>query len=290
MSDDTIGGASGAAFKASGAPPARPEDVKRCCADLYGSDITRWLLGESFHPGGLALTREIAQQLQLRPGSRLLDVACGRGTSALHIAENFRCEVVGADLSGANVRAAHDEAMRRGLSPLARFVVTDAEALDFPDAGFDAILCECAFCTFPDKPAAARELNRVLRPGGLLGLSDLTRVDEPLPEELNGLLAWVSCIADAQPAERYATWLRCAGFTDIDMRDRSACLMELVQQVRAKLGIFEIMTALKKLAVPGLDLGRAKGLARAAVAAVEKGQLGYATIVVRKAAIAQDRA
>ena len=76
---------------------------------------------------------------------------------------------------------------------------------------FDAIICECAFCTFPDKPAAADEFARVLRGGGQVGLSDLTR-GPVLPKELDGMLAWIACIADAQPVETYVQYLYAAGF------------------------------------------------------------------------------
>ena len=65
-------------------------------------------------------------------------------------------------------------------------------------ASVDAIICECAFCTFPDKQAAANEFARVLKPGGRVGLSDITR--EPGPAgELVDLMAWVACLADAGP-------------------------------------------------------------------------------------------
>ena len=50
------------------------------------------------------------------------------------------------------------------------------------------VVCECAFCTFPDKSRAAAEFARVLRSGGRVGISDLTRSGE-LPGELDGLLA-----------------------------------------------------------------------------------------------------
>ncbi len=90
-------------------------------------------------------------------------------------------------------------------------------ALTFEDASFDAVICECAFCTFPDKERAAAEFARVLRPGGRVGLSDLTRTG-PLPDELEGLLAWVACIADARPVEEYAHFLTAAGISGIRRR------------------------------------------------------------------------
>ncbi|MGH7747385.1 MAG: SAM-dependent methyltransferase, partial [Candidatus Dormibacteria bacterium] len=85
---------------------ANAEQVKSCCADVYASEWARLLLGESFHPGGTRLTDRLAHLLQLGPDSRVLDVASGRGVSAVHLATSRGCSVVGVDLSAANVEAA----------------------------------------------------------------------------------------------------------------------------------------------------------------------------------------
>ena len=61
-------------------------DAKSCCATLYAGDWARLLLGPSYHPGGLALTERLGTLLGLTPGARVLDVAAGRGTSAIHLA------------------------------------------------------------------------------------------------------------------------------------------------------------------------------------------------------------
>jgi len=142
----------------------------------HESDWARLLLGDSFHPGGVALTTHLGAALGLHPGLRVLDIASGTGASALALARAYGCAVVGVDLGAANVRDATAAAARAGLGGRVRFARGDAERLPFDDASFDAVLCECAFCTFPDKRAAASEFARVLRPGGRVGLSDLTRV------------------------------------------------------------------------------------------------------------------
>src|SRR6266851_3500196 len=179
------------------------ETTKACCADLYASDWARLLLGDSFHPGGLALTERLGVLLGLDAHSRVLDLAAGRGTSALHLARVFGCQVLGVDYGARNVALARDAAGKQGLAEQVQFMQADAEQLNaIADQSFDAVVCECGYCTFPDKPAAAREIARVLRPGGRFGLSDLTR-NGALPPELDGLFAWVACIADALPIEAY---------------------------------------------------------------------------------------
>ena len=252
-------------------------EVKQCCASFYGSDFARFLLGESFHPGGAALTRELGERLGLSPASRVLDVAAGRGASALLLAQTFGCKVVGVDLSEENVRLANEAAVQNG-SDLARFQLGDAESLPFEDRSFDAVICECAFCTFPDKPSAAREVFRVLRPGGSLGLSDLTRATAQ-DFELDSLLAWIACVADAAPLQRYAEWLAQAGFAMTQTAERSACLRELLDQVRGRLLLADVLAGLGKLGLPGVDISRAKAFLSAAGAAVAKGELGYALLI-----------
>jgi len=258
------------------------EEVKSCCAALYESDWARLLLGDSFHPGGMALTKHLGATLGLRPGLRVLDVASGKGTSAIALAREFGCAIVGVDLGPANVRDASAAAARAGLGERVRFARGDAERLPFDDASFDAVICECAFCTFPDKRAAASEFARVLRPGGRVGLSDLTRVGA-VPPELAGLLAWVACIADARPLDEYVGYLNGAGLSVGIVEPHDAALSQLVGGIRTKLLGAEMLVKLKKLTLPGaIDFAAAKGMVRAAAAAIGEGKLGYAIVVATK--------
>jgi arsenite methyltransferase len=255
--------------------------VKQCCARLYESDIAKILLGDSFHPGGLLLTERLGTLVNLTRESRALDVASGPGTSALFLAERFGCEVVGVDYSAQNVERANELAATKNLSSRVHFELGDAERLRFPDASFDAVICECAFCTLPDKSSAAREFARVLRQDGHVGISDLTPV-AVLPEELNTLLAWISCIADAQPIESYASCLRSAGLDLRTVENHDAALVDLVREIRMKLLSAEVLVSLKKLALPNVDFTSAKQMAASAVAAVGQGQLGYVILVAAR--------
>ncbi len=253
------------------------ESVKSSCARLYESDYVKVLLGDSFHPGGVKLTERLGEVLGLTPQSRVLDVAAGQGTSAIHLVQHFGCEVIGVDYGSDMVRRATEHAAAQGVSDRVRFEQGDAERLSCDPASFDAIVCECAFCTFPDKPAAAREFARVLRPGGRVGLSDLTRA-AVFPQGLDSLLAWVACIAEAQPVEGYASFLKDAGLTVDIIEPHDEALTEMVNQIRAKLVGAELLVGLKKLELPGVDFAAAKEMARSALEAIQEGKLGYAII------------
>jgi arsenite methyltransferase len=255
--------------------------VKQCCANVYGSAAAKYLLGDSFHPGGLRLTEELAGLLALNSDSLILDVASGKGTSALFLAGRFGCRVVGVDLSEENVKQASAEALTQGLDKQVEFRLGDAEALPFESSLFDAIVCECAFCTFPGKAVAAAEFYRVLKPGGRVGIRDITKDAVNLPG-LDGLLAWIACIGDAQSLEQYSNWLADANLKASLAEPRDRYLQEMVQAIRGKLLVADILIGLKKLDLPGLDLQQAKSFSKAAQDAIAAGHLGYGLLVASK--------
>jgi arsenite methyltransferase len=216
---------------------------------LYESDAAKLLLGDSFHPGGAELTEHLGRILNLTPRSRVLDVAAGRGTSALHLAKRFQCEVMGIDYGRKSVEEASRAAKEMGLYDRVFFQQADAERLPFADRSFDAVICECAFCTFPNKRAAADEFTRVLRVGGRVGLSDLTR-NGALTPDLNGLLSWIACIADAQPAAAYAELLFAAGLKVSAVEEHDTALREFVERMRLRLLAADVMVGLKSSRCP----------------------------------------
>jgi SAM-dependent methyltransferase len=260
---------------------ASPEVVKACCAATYSADLVALLLGDAYHPGGLALTRRLADLLALGPAQRVLDVASGRGTTALMLAGDYGVCVDGVDLSAANVALAQGVAQAAGLGARVVFTNGDAEALPYPDAVFDAAVCECALCTFPDKPAAASELARVLRPGGRVGITDVIADPRRLPPELTGLTAWVACVADARPAAEYAAILADAGLRVTYVSRHDATLGRMIDQIEARLAVVR-MTGRGRADALGVDFDRAPTVLAAAQAAVADGTLGYAMLTADK--------
>jgi arsenite methyltransferase len=257
-------------------------ELKSCCAAAYQSDLARVLLGDSFHPGGLELTSRLSGLLALGPGDELLDVAAGRGESAIFLAQKLGCRVTGIDLGAGNIVEAKARAEAAGVANLVQFEHGDAERTDFPDASFDAVLCECAFCTFPDKRAAVGEFHRVLRPGGRIGLSDPTRSGD-LPAELSGLLAWIACIGDAQPVGQYISQLDAGGFEAVLAEAHDDSLRQMVREIQGRLLAAELMVKLEKLDLGGVNFEEAKAMARCGADAVRAHLLGYSLITARKA-------
>jgi arsenite methyltransferase len=189
------------------------EELKLCCASAYQRDAVALILGDSYHPGGLDLTRRLARSLGLRPGDRVLDVASGPGTTAFLLASEFGVEVDGVDLGDITVAKANATAASGVIVGRVRFHLGDAERIPLPDGSVDAVVCECAFCTFPDKQTAAAEMARVLKPGGRVGITDVALELTRLDAELQSLAGWVSCLADARPVQQYVEILAGAGLT-----------------------------------------------------------------------------
>jgi ubiquinone/menaquinone biosynthesis C-methylase UbiE len=105
--------------------------------------------------------------VDLQPGERILDVACGTGLVSLRMAATVGASgaVVGTDISGEMVDEARRIAARRQLANV-RFERADAEALPFADAAFDAAVCGLGLMYVPDPVKALAEMRRLLRPGG----------------------------------------------------------------------------------------------------------------------------
>lgn len=255
-----------------------PEELKSCCAAAYSSAAARWLLGDSFHPGGAALTSRLGRALQVGAGKLVVDVASGPGASALQIARETGCDVVGVDLAAASVAAAGEAAAEAGLSARVRFVQGDAEALPLADEAADGALCECALCTFLDKAAAARELARVLRPGARVAISDVTALPDELPPQLTSLQAWVACIADARPLEEIGSLLEQAGLVVETSERHDEALAAMLDRIDARLKAARLLGA----GLFGDGVGKGRELVAAAQEALARGLLGYAVVVARR--------
>lgn len=258
---------------------ANAASLKACCATGYSTDAVALLLGPSYHPGGLGLTRRLLDTVEVRPGDRMVDVASGIGTTSLLAAGEYEAYVDGVDLSVANVTLANGAAQAGGVAERAMFRHGDAEALPLPGASDDVVVCECALCTFPDKATA--EMARVLRPGGRVGITDVTDDPDRLPPELTGVAAWVACIADARPVDDYRLILAGAGLRVTAVERHTAAHEQMVRQIAARLELVR-MTSPGRLDELGIDLDRAGPVLDAAQAAIRGRVLDYVLLVGEK--------
>jgi SAM-dependent methyltransferase len=114
------------------------------------------------------LHRVVIERLDPQPGQRLLDLACGTGAVA-ELAAMTGAEVVGVDFALALIEQAKERARERALE--IDYRVGDVEALELEDASFDLVTSTCGVMFAPDHQAVARELARVTKRGGRIGLA-----------------------------------------------------------------------------------------------------------------------
>jgi SAM-dependent methyltransferase len=119
---------------------------------------------------GIVIVGEVlCETVDVMPGERVLDVACGSGTAALAAARRGAL-VTGVDYVPALLQRGRERATAERLH--VDWVEGDAEALPFDDASFDVVLSTFGAMFAPDHARAAHELVRVCRPGGRIGLSN----------------------------------------------------------------------------------------------------------------------
>ena len=121
------------------------EGTRETMVRLYEEDV--W--GDSIHPGGMELTAKMASSVEIGEHSTVLDVASGKGETALFLAREYGCRTVGVDVSMKMLSRARQRAIASSTADLLAFVAVDAEMLPFSDQSFDVILCECSFSLLP---------------------------------------------------------------------------------------------------------------------------------------------
>ena len=139
---------------------------------------------ERIADGAAASHDALVTALDLAPGARLLDVATGTGAVALRAAER------GAVVTAVDIAAELLERARRAATELdlsVEFHVADAERLPFPSSSFEVVASAQGVVFAADREAIARELGRVCKPGGVLGLT--CPVGAGFALELAGILA-----------------------------------------------------------------------------------------------------
>lgn len=251
------------------------EELKACCASVYEHPAIRWLLGGELHPGGEETTRRALEILMLSRGDRLLDVASGAGTSALLAAREFGVKVVGVDYSEQAVLAATATARDERLAYSVRFGRGDAEDLALAEDSFDAVLCECSLCTFPDKERAVAEMARVLRPGGRVAISDVVVDPDRLPDELLGPLPTIACVGSALSRKGYEELLAGAGLEVFAVESRDADTARFAERIEERLRGARLL-GLDSFAGSPFGAEDAIELVRLARRSIDEGAIGYA--------------
>jgi ubiquinone/menaquinone biosynthesis C-methylase UbiE len=133
-----------------------------------------WSKGDFAMVAGIVFnaSESLAEALDIVPGERVLDVACGSGNGAISAARRSWGGVVGADYVPALLERGRERAAAERLD--VEFVEADAQDLPFGDGEFDVTMSIFGAMFAPDQPKTAAELLRVTKPGGRIGMANWT--------------------------------------------------------------------------------------------------------------------
>ena len=158
-----------------------------------------------------------------------MDIGSGLGVDSFIAASAAGAtgSVTGVDISAGEVKHANRRAVERCAANVT-FVRADAERLPFPDASFDRVVSNGAFCLVPDKETAFREVLRVLRPGGRFAVACTTLLGEG---GLEAGVEWPVCMRAFMPLDEAAPMLEGIGFVDVEVDDSdSKMTMEIAYE------------------------------------------------------------
>jgi SAM-dependent methyltransferase len=189
---------------------------------------------DEFHVGGIEATQALAEQMELTPGMRLLDVGSGLGGPARYFAGKQGCKVTGIDLTEEFVNAAKRLTQVVKLDHLVDFRQGSALQMPFEKDMFDRACMIHVGMNIADKAGVYREVRRVLKPGGLFAIFDILRmgtgaIQYPVPWAMS---EETSFVADMR---QYTHALETSGFKMERERRRGAFGIEFTQKVVARL-------------------------------------------------------
>ena len=155
----------------------------------------------------------------LREGETVLDLGSGGGIDVLLSARRVGPAglAYGVDMTDEMLELARRNAAEANVTN-AHFLKGDIEQIPLPDESVDVIISNCVINLSTDKPRVLREIHRVLRPGGRVGIADVVAEDRLSGEERAQRGSYVGCIAGALSQGEYEQGLQGAGFDQIAVR------------------------------------------------------------------------
>jgi arsenite methyltransferase len=155
---------------------------------------------------------------ELREGETVLDLGSGGGIDVILSAKRVgpTGRAFGLDMTDEMLALAQSNAEKAGVQN-AIFLKGMMESVPLPAASVDVVISNCVINLSTDKPAVLRELARVLKPGGRIGISDVVAEDHLSRESRAERGSYVGCIAGALSKSEYEEGLRANGFDDVSV-------------------------------------------------------------------------
>jgi arsenite methyltransferase len=155
---------------------------------------------------------------ELHEGERVLDLGSGGGIDVLLSARRVgpTGRALGLDMTDEMLALAQRNAAEAGVANV-EWLKGQIEAIPLPAASIDVVISNCVVNLAADKAAVFREIARVLRPGGRIGITDVVADDALTPEQRAERGAWADCVAGALSFAEYRSGLEAAGLADVSL-------------------------------------------------------------------------
>ncbi len=249
----------------------------RAMLEVYGDQIHPGIFehgDESLHTASMRATRRLARMAGLKEGDNVLETACGVGGTARFLARTYGCSITATNISREQITIAQEWSR---ASDTIIWEFADFEDLPYDDGSFLFYWCQDSLIFSPDREKAIAEAARVLEPGGIAVISDLTVLGDP-DDRTRGLLGEISEPGLWSP-RHYRDALDSAGFSVFAEEDWSAHVLGSFRRIRA-----EITARKEKLAEIASLEDVENTMSRYALwcETAETGHLGWTALTARK--------
>ena len=187
-------------------------------------NLLKTVWGEGFlSPGGTDEIDEVMKGIDASEKT-VLDIGCGCGGAAIHLIKSHGAKsVLGIDIESLVIKRAEELAVKYDLSSLAHFRCVKPGPLDILDESIDLVFSKEVFLHIPNKEDLIKDIYRVLKPGGMVAVSDWMRIDDNPPSiQMQEYIAAEGLDMYMCSLKRYEQALKNAGFIDIAIKDRNA--------------------------------------------------------------------
>jgi arsenite methyltransferase len=196
-----------------------------CCGakgdGSYGSDLYSALERESLPDAAVMASLGCGNPTavaELHEGERVLDLGSGGGIDVLLSARRVgpSGRAFGLDMTDEMLALAQRNAAQAGATNV-EFLKGNIEAIPLPAASIDVVISNCVVNLAADKPSVFREIARVLRPGGRIGISDIVADDNLTAAQRADRGSYAGCIAGALSFSEFRSGLEAAGLADVSL-------------------------------------------------------------------------
>lgn len=169
-------------------------------------------------PGGKVATDWLIANGDFRKDKKVLEVACNMGTTAIDVAKQFGCQVIGIDLDEQALEKAKENIKEQGVEELVQVQRANAMKLPFEDNSFDIVINEAMLTMLPNeaKQKAIEEYFRVLKPNGFLLTHDVVLNTEDVEKVLEDLREAIKVSITPLSKENWKTLFVQCGFRNVE--------------------------------------------------------------------------